>query len=67
MYTFGSIANSQRVLTERNKSGAITKIRIRVESDYIKYLKAFRIISSEMQISLSLSLVHDILVVPIFR
>ena len=28
MYIFGSIANSQRMLTEINESGAIVKIRI---------------------------------------
>ena len=28
MYTSGSIANSQRILTEINKSGVITKIKI---------------------------------------
>ena len=34
MYTFSSIANSQRMLTEINKIGAIDKIRISVESEY---------------------------------
>ena len=52
MYTFGSIASSQRMPTEINESGAIAKIRISVESDTVKRLKAFRIISSEMAISL---------------
>ena len=28
MYTFGSIANSQRMLSEINKSGVVDKIRI---------------------------------------
>ena len=36
MYTFFSIANSQRMLTEIDKSGAITKIRVWVESDTVK-------------------------------
>ena len=27
-YTFGSIANSQKILTEINESGAVAKIRI---------------------------------------
>ena len=52
MYTFGSIASSQWMPTEINESGAIAKIRISVESDTVKRLKAFRIISSEMAISL---------------
>ena len=33
MYTFDSIGNSQRMLTEINESGAIAKISIWVESD----------------------------------
>ena len=33
MYTSDSIANSQRMLNELNKSGAIAKISISVESD----------------------------------
>ena len=33
----GSIANSQRILTEVNKSGAIDKIRIGVEIDTVKH------------------------------
>ena len=37
MYTSGSIANSQRMLTEINESGAIAKIRIWVESDTVKH------------------------------
>ena len=36
MYTSSSIANSQRKLTEINKSDFITKIRIWVESDTVK-------------------------------
>ena len=36
-YTSGSIANSQRMLTEINKSGIITKIRIWVGSDTVKH------------------------------
>ena len=55
MYTSGRIASSQRMLTEINESGAIPKIRISVESDTAKRLKAFRIISSEMPILLILS------------
>ena len=45
MYTFGSIASSQRMLTEI-KEVPIAKIRISVESGTVKYLKAFRVISS---------------------
>ena len=52
MYTSGSIANSQKMLTEINESGAIAKIKIWVESDTAKHLKTFRIISSEMPVSL---------------
>ena len=52
MCTSGIIGNSQRMLTEINKRGAIAKIRIWVESDAVKHLKAFRIISSKMKISL---------------
>ena len=52
MYTFGSIASSQRMPTEINESGAIAKIRISVESDTVECSKAFRIISSKMPISL---------------
>ena len=37
MYTSGSIANSKRMLTEINKSGVITKIRISADSDTVKY------------------------------
>ena len=37
LYTSGSIANSQRMLTEINKSGTIAKIRIWVESDTVKH------------------------------
>ena len=51
MYTSGSIASSQRMLTEINESGAIAKIRISVKSDTAKHLEAFRVISSEMPIS----------------
>ena len=51
MYTFGSIASSKRVPSEINESGAIDKIRISVENDTVKCLKAFRIISTEMSIS----------------
>ena len=51
MYTFGSIASSKRVPSEINESGAIDKVRISVENDTVKCLKAFRIISTEMSIS----------------
>ena len=51
MYTFVSIASSKRVPSEINESGAIDKIRISVENDTVKCLKAFRIISREMPIS----------------
>ena len=49
--TSGSITSSQRMLTEINDSGAIAKKSISVESDTIKHLKAFTIISSQMSIS----------------
>ena len=52
MYTSGSIASSQRKLTEIKESGTIAKTRISMESDTVKHLKAFRIISGEMPISL---------------
>ena len=52
MYTSGSIASSQRMLSEINESGAIAKIRISMERDTIKHLNTFGIISSEMPISL---------------
>ena len=51
MYTSGSISNSERMPTETNGSGAISKIRISVKSDTVKHLETFRIISSEMLIS----------------
>ena len=51
MYTCSSIANSHRMQTEINESGTIAKIRIYVENDS-QTLKSFRIISSEMKISL---------------
>ena len=67
MYTFDSITNSQRMLTEINKSGAIAKKKkIRVKSDTVKHLKAFRIISSEIPISL-LILYYEILIICVFR
>ena len=53
MYTSGSIASSQRVLTEIKESGTIarikanTKRRISVKSETVKYLKTFRIIYGE--------------------
>ena len=37
MYTSDSIASSQRILTEINKSGTIAKIKIWVESDTVKH------------------------------
>ena len=55
MYTFGSIVSSQRILTDEIESGVIAKIMVSVESDTVKHLKAFRIISNEMPISLILS------------
>ena len=51
-YTSGSTANSQKMLTEINKSSAIANIKIWVESNTVKYLNAFGIISSKMQVSL---------------
>ena len=54
MHTSRSKANSQRVLTEINESAAIAKIRISLEKDTTKRLKAFRIISSKMPISVIL-------------
>ena len=50
--TSGSMASSQRMPIEINESDAIPKIRISVEGDTAKHLKALRIISSEMPISL---------------
>ena len=52
MYTSGSLPSLQRMLTEINESGAIAKIRISVESDTVKHLKAVRIISSKIPTSL---------------
>ena len=52
MYTSGSIASSQGILTEINECGAIAKIRISLKSDTVKHLNAFRIISSKMPISI---------------
>ena len=52
MYTSGSIASSQRVLTEIKESGTIANTRISVGSDTVKHLKTFRIISGETPISL---------------
>ena len=37
MHTSGSIANSQRMVTEVKESGTIAKIRVRVETDTVKY------------------------------
>ena len=52
MCTSGSIASSKRLPTEVNESGAMAKIRISVENDTVKHLKVFRLIFSEMPISL---------------
>ena len=52
MYISDSIASSQRLPIKINENGAIAKIRISMESDTIKRLKAFTIISSETTISL---------------
>ena len=52
MYTSGSTANSQKMLTEINESSIIAKIRIWVKSDTVNHLKTFRIFSREMQILL---------------
>ena len=57
MYTSGSIASSQRVLTEIKESGTIAKIakrRISVESDTVRHLKTFRLVSSKTPILLSI-------------
>ena len=37
MYTFSSIANSQRMQTEINESGTIDKIRIYVENSTVEH------------------------------
>ena len=65
-YTSGSIASSQRMPTEINKSNAIAKITISVDIDTVKRLKAFRINSTKMPISLPI-LSLQYLVVCIFR
>ena len=65
MYTSGSIASSQRMLAEIKESGTIAKTRISVESNTVKHVKAFRIISVEMPISLLIP--SYILVACIFR
>ena len=52
MYASGTTAGSQRMLTEIKESSTIVKTRISVESDTVKHLKALRIISGEMPISL---------------
>ena len=51
MYTSGRIANSHRMATEINESGAIAKIRFSVESDTVERLITFRIIFSKIPIS----------------
>ena len=66
MYTPGSIASSQRMLTEINKSGATAKIRIQDGKWYCQTFKALRIISSKIKISLLIQ-VDEILVACIFR
>ena len=55
MYTSGSIASSHRMLTKINENSTIAKISISKQSDTVKHLKAFRIISSETPILLILS------------
>ena len=52
MYASGSIASSQRMVNEIKESCTIPKISVSVESDTVKHLKAFRIISREMPNSL---------------
>ena len=52
MYKSGSLVSSRRMLTEINERGTIAKKWMSVESDTVKHLKTFRIISSEMPISL---------------
>ena len=55
------------MVTEINKSGAIAKKKkIRVKSDTVKHLKAFKIISSEIPISL-LILYYEILIICVFK
>ena len=44
IYTSGRIANSQRRLNEVNRSGAIAKIRIWVESDTVKHFNCLHIL-----------------------
>ena len=39
-------------INEINESGAVAKISISVESDTVKLLKAFRIVSRELPVSL---------------
>ena len=41
------------MLTEMNKSGALVRVKIFVETDTVKYLKTSKVISSAMSISLS--------------
>ena len=52
MHTSVNIANLQKMLTKINKSGAITKIRILLKSEIVKYLKTFRIISNGILFSI---------------
>ena len=52
MYTSVNIANLQKMLTKINKIGAITKTRVLLESDIVKYLKTFRIISNGILFSI---------------
>ena len=51
MCTSDRVANLQRMLTEINESGAITKVIILVEKDTGKHLKTFRIIFGKMSLS----------------
>ena len=39
MYTFGSVASLYKILTTINENSAISKARISVEIDAVKYLK----------------------------
>ena len=52
MYTSGSKANWRRMLTEINQSGVLKKNKDLSGKWYCQTLKTFRIISSEMKISL---------------
>ena len=45
IYTAGNIGNSQRMLTEMNKTCAIAKVTVLVENDTVKHLNTFGTIS----------------------